>query len=515
MRHAGTSYMVVGSKTRTAVARFETGREGRAGEPPRSRPANRGGSKADLSLASRPHHPHQHKSPTTLDTRTYHIYDTIEDPPYRIHFPPAMRSEQRRATLGSASPRQRQGFRKKNKPGTRQVVHVPVMRTIADQLEDTRAPPAAHARPLSGIAFLRDPSQSLPPLDCKSRAPTCQNTEARRLSNCTNPDAREADSSAALRFRPQAQIQHFTPSRLQYSRPRVNGNDSRSAEDAPLGLRRRRAGGKEYPGGRVAESLSKVVGHQGGDAVMLCESVRLVDSYKERACALNSWYFKLGLVSLGPLADSSTRRPDATGSRFTLIITNVLFQRRDGPSSPVRWHNHMTLCVAARRPGPGDSRAERRHPSRSGGAIDYSLDDRYLHPAARRYPEPSRDLIRFSGSLSRFSGSLRVACYSAPTYPRLDDSEHVRGGGDYAGTRRSSWASKRAVRMCDRHLRLSHWDSSNTAASNFIELDSNRDQAHLSVGMTLKQGLTETCPRPGVALVSRRKAFQGRVGLMG
>lgn len=56
----------------------------------------------------------------------------------------------------------------------------------------------------------------------------------------------------------------------------------RSAEDAPLGLRRKRASGKEYPDDRVAELLSEVVGHQGGDAAMLSESVHLVGSYKER-----------------------------------------------------------------------------------------------------------------------------------------------------------------------------------------------------------------------------------------
>ena len=56
----------------------------------------------------------------------------------------------------------------------------------------------------------------------------------------------------------------------------------RSAEDMPLGLGRRRASGKEYPDDRVADLLSEVVGHQGGDAVILSESVRLVGSYKER-----------------------------------------------------------------------------------------------------------------------------------------------------------------------------------------------------------------------------------------
>ncbi|KAL1684391.1 hypothetical protein GGG16DRAFT_106989, partial [Schizophyllum commune] len=49
--------------------------------------------------------------------------------------------------------------------------------------------------------------------------------------------------------------------------------------------RERGASGKEYPDDRGAETLSAVVGHQGGDAADSDKSVRLVDSYKERALA--------------------------------------------------------------------------------------------------------------------------------------------------------------------------------------------------------------------------------------
>ncbi|KAI5895854.1 uncharacterized protein SCHCODRAFT_02241256 [Schizophyllum commune H4-8] len=42
-------------------------------------------------------------------------------------------------------------------------------------------------------------------------------------------------------------------------------------------------GGKEYPDDRGPELFGEVVGHQGEDVAVLCESVRLVDSYKGRA----------------------------------------------------------------------------------------------------------------------------------------------------------------------------------------------------------------------------------------
>ena len=41
-------------------------------------------------------------------------------------------------------------------------------------------------------------------------------------------------------------------------------------------------GGKEYPVGSGAESVSAVVGHQGEDAAKSSESVRALYSYKEQ-----------------------------------------------------------------------------------------------------------------------------------------------------------------------------------------------------------------------------------------
>lgn len=59
-------------------------------------------------------------------------------------------------------------------------------------------------------------------------------------------------------------------------------NSKRSAEDAPLGLGRRRASGKEYPDDRGAKLPGELVGHQGGDVATFVESVRCLDPYKKR-----------------------------------------------------------------------------------------------------------------------------------------------------------------------------------------------------------------------------------------
>ena len=111
----------------------------------------------------------------------------------------------------------------------------------------------------------------------------------------------------------------------------------------PLGLGRRRASGKEYPDDRVAELLSEVVGHQGGDAVILSESVRLVGSYKERVEST-------GFLTSPPSSLPSSRPPflhpfrhshntPLTGfTAFSLIalILNLLTERILG-DSPQMW----------------------------------------------------------------------------------------------------------------------------------------------------------------------------------
>ncbi|KAI5886842.1 uncharacterized protein SCHCODRAFT_02082560 [Schizophyllum commune H4-8] len=238
---------------------------------------------------------------------------------------------------------------------------------------------------------------------------------------------------------------------------------------------------------------------------MLCESVRLVDSYKERArlqqltfvsslrCSIvylhyltrtfschyqsslrfellvlqrnrgftpgTSKYPSFAWPSVGFL-NAPARRNEQQGECTTVCRAHSDHHQRPIPTT--RW-SVVALCVAERRSAPDDSRAERRHPScesfqcvttrvtdfscfpppclrrrrltigrpiggyaipdssmtrlhrrlgsptitrgsrahrGSGGAIGRSLDGPHLHPAARRYPEPSRDLIRFSGSSS-------------------------------------------------------------------------------------------------------------------
>ncbi|KAI5895860.1 uncharacterized protein SCHCODRAFT_02241279 [Schizophyllum commune H4-8] len=57
-------------------------------------------------------------------------------------------------------------------------------------------------------------------------------------------------------------------------------------------------GGKEYPDDRGPELFGEVVGHQGEDVAVLCESVRLVDSYKGRVY-VSSVYSPLRLAERG------------------------------------------------------------------------------------------------------------------------------------------------------------------------------------------------------------------------
>ncbi|KAL1711386.1 hypothetical protein EV715DRAFT_268610, partial [Schizophyllum commune] len=208
-------------------------------------------------------------------------------------------------------------------------------------------------------------------------------------------------------------------------------NSKRSAEDAPLGLRRRGASGKEYPDYRAAESLSAQVGHQGGDSATLEESVRSVDSYKEPDTLWLLLFYQRLAASLGATAsigileqklESASKSDEFISlSAFMLLLTlemtfdNLLNTQAFGTGAALNAVAVIPPCDAVTDGTTGyTSRSVNYQASRHRLMIARPLGDLRV----RSYWRASETV---GGGLdgSRFSGSLRPA--RAPSGESCDD----------------------------------------------------------------------------------------------